>query len=64
MAGCRDSAAKQSAILIEIKIGKGMPPKGAGIFVLSKQEVSMSDNPLRYLPDCLTSCNTRRLASG
>ena len=21
----------------------------------------MSDNPLRYLPDCLTSCNTRRL---
>ena len=24
----------------------------------------MSDNPLRYLPDCLTSCNTRRLALG
>ena len=24
----------------------------------------MSDNPLRYLPDYLTSCNTRRLALG
>ena len=24
----------------------------------------MSDNPQRYLPDSLTSCNTRRLALG
>ena len=28
-----------------------MPLKGVWIFVFSKQEVSMSDNPLRYLPD-------------
>ena len=33
-------------------------------FVSTKQEVSMSDNPLRCLFCLLTSCNTRRLALG